>query len=1356
MRCIGKNRIDQRNHNRCLWWLFVIIVVIPLHLFSQRVDAGWKVVRSTPAELIIEYRPVYLPTKEVRIGQQTFTEINFIGSISLSFKYEGYPDTRFASSCIGLPSRSVHAAVIAATYDEVSGINLPPIQIRKYGIGQTDNEKNQLTYPAFNQAAYSSTTYSPDTLARIVEIREVQQMLVANLEIFPVQYNAAARSVRKYNRVVVQIQFGTPSVYTAAGASSSPVLSVLLNKETARNWRTRIPALAKTPNPGVLAIGEWYRIEVKNTGIYKLDYTMLKNAGINIDQIDPRTIKIYNNGGKELPELVYTPRPYDLVENAILVVGKDDGKFDSNDAVLFYGISPRGWTYDKSRKTFRHYINDYTESNYYWLTFNGVPGKRMIIVSETESQNPYRLPSIVGKIFYEEETNKIILGGEEGSGRQWYGPKLTYQFNSLTRRETLSDAIPGSTVRFRVKAVAHSDERSNILVSQDNIALGTLNFSSLSGSGEAESPPEIELAGRVPTGTAQTMIQFLYRSQSVGAEAYLDWYDILYQREPRAVSDELPFDSPDTSAVVLYHLDGFTSADLKVFDVSDYSNIKIRQTHAAALTGYDFQAQASHGNLSSYFAITPPAYKTPLGIQKMANSDLHGVDPSADLIIITHKDFWDAASRLATYRNTNVRSLVKTVVVDVAEIYNEFASGQPDPVAIRNYIQHAYTTWKNPPKYILLFGDGTYDYKNILGRGNSWIPPYETVESLSYIYSYAYDDFYVMLDTASQVPTISVGRITCRSSDEANVWVDKIIGYETSTDYDEWRNLLIFCADDGLISGAQIYSQTDHTDSAESLSINYTPKRFDQKKIYLVEYPTVLSSSGRTKPEAAEALIDQWNRGALMICWIGHGNPEYWAHEHFFDRSKTVPRLNNGTRLPIVVAATCDFGHYDALEQSGAEDLASRKEGGSLVTVSTSRAVYGNYNAAFCNSLYSELLGRTDSIGQINRLGDAWIRAKQSFYDLTNNQKFHIIGDPSILPLAPRALVAIDSIDTTAVTETGTIPIHALKKTTIRGHLKPPLNAPSARPMQISVVVRDGNKHIALTDELNGHFNFDKPGDILFRGIVSVSNGKFSGTFIPPKDISYSDKNGRITLYANDGAQDAVGYSNSILIGAVDSTMATDTQGPQISLYLQSRNFRSGDLVDENPTLYVDLFDENGINLSTASIGHGLDLWLDDASKSISLSEYFRSALDSYQKGTIEYPLQSIASGDHTLKVRAWDTFNNSAMAETRFRVASSNTFTVSDVMNYPDPFSSQTTFTFNHNQIEGINVEIKIYTIAGRLIRTIKESGISESFVRIPWDGTDSDGSPIANGVYLYKIIVKTTGGDKTQEVLGKLAVLR
>lgn len=250
MECTGIQYRSWRNILYHYLWLFVVIITInSLCLFSQQVDPGWNVIRSTPSELIIEYRPVYLPSKEVHIGQQTFTTIDFLGSISFSYQHEGYPDIRFASSCIGVPSRTIHTTIIAATYDEVPGISLPPIQVMDGRINEAATENNRQKNPAFNQAAYSSMIYLPDTLARVIEIREVQQMLVANIEIFPVQFNAAAHSVRKYNRIVIQIQFGIPAVYTVPAASPSPILSVMLNKETARSWRTRLPVSEKSTDP---------------------------------------------------------------------------------------------------------------------------------------------------------------------------------------------------------------------------------------------------------------------------------------------------------------------------------------------------------------------------------------------------------------------------------------------------------------------------------------------------------------------------------------------------------------------------------------------------------------------------------------------------------------------------------------------------------------------------------------------------------------------------------------------------------------------------------------------------------------------------------------------------------------------------------------------------------------------------------------------------------------------------------------------------------------------------------------------------------------------------------------------------
>ena len=288
------------------------------------------------------------------------------------------------------------------------------------------------------------------------------------------------------------------------------------------------------------------------------------------------------------------------------------------------------------------------------------------------------------------------------------------------------------------------------------------------------------------------------------------------------------------------------------------------------------------------------------------------------------------------------------------------------------------------------------------------------------------------------------------------------------------------------------------------------------------------------------------------------------------------------------------------------------------------------------------------------------------------------------------------------------------------------------------------------------HFSFVKPGGVLFRGEQTITNGSMDAQFVVPKDISYSNDFGRITLYFWNTSTDGAGYSTNIRIGGTDTTAATDVTGPQINLYLDKKSFRSGDVVSASPLLIASLRDDHGINTSSASVGHRIEAWLDSKAESIDLSDYYQSNIDSFQTGSVEYPLSGLSQGTHRLKMRAWDTYNNSSVSQTVFDVVTSVGLQLSNIYNYPNPFASSTIFTLQHNQLNIVDAEIKIYTVAGRLIQILERKNLSDSFIQIPWDGHDREGDALANGVYLYKVIVKTQDGRLTSEALGKLSIMK
>ncbi|MDE3057950.1 MAG: hypothetical protein KGJ59_08335, partial [Bacteroidota bacterium] len=394
------------------------------------------------------------------------------------------------------------------------------------------------------------------------------------------------------------------------------------------------------------------------------------------------------------------------------------------------------------------------------------------------------------------------------------------------------------------------------------------------------------------------------------------------------------------------------------------------------------------------------------------------------------------------------------------------------------------------------------------------------------------------------------------------------------------------------------------------------------------------------------------------------------------------------------------------------------------------------------------------------RLGDALILAKNTVTgsSLQNKQKYHLLGDPTLRLAVPRLVASIDSINGIPIAQSQPDTLRALEKVTLKGAVRDNSGAVQTGVNGTTLVtVYDSQRDRQIVDDLGNTFNFVQTGGIIYKGEDTLNNGQFSATFIIPKDISYENKSGRLSVYFSTQASDGRGYTENIVVGGTSSDTITDTQGPSIKIYLDNDAFRSGDLVSENPLLYVDLHDSSGINTSTSGIGHRLEAWLDDSSKGIDLSDFYTGKKDSYQEGVVHYQLSGIASGQHTLRVKAWDVYNNSSEESIEFTVATSATLSIQNVYNIPNPVSaSRTTFTFQQNQLTPIDVHIKIYTVAGRLVQTLDRYAVADRFVEIPWDCRDRDGDMLGNGVYLYKVMASTVDGRMTSEALGKLAIVR
>jgi hypothetical protein len=672
---------------------------------------------------------------------------------------------------------------------------------------------------------------------------------------------------------------------------------------------------------------------------------------------------------------------------------------------------------------------------------------------------------------------------------------------------------------------------------------------------------------------------------------------------------------------------------------------------------------------------------------------------------------------------------------------------------VRDFIKYAYDNWQITPQYVVLFGKGTYDAKNIEGFNDNFVPTWQSTESLQMLSSYTSDDFFVTVDGVDGNIDLVSGRVTARNIVEANNYVSKVIDYEQNSKKDVWKNLITLVADDGRTSTGN--EGSEHTAPTEWIANQVLPESFDLNKIYLADYPVVITGAGRRKPQVNEDIIEAINNGTLLINYIGHGNPEVWAHEIVFEKSVTIPQLKNSEYF-FLTAATCDFAYYDVPNlQSGAEEMILLKEAGAIASLSSPRLVFSSLNQQLNYQFLRDLFSSSrDTLNLIKPIGAAYFSTKQSFSSI-NDKKYHLFGDPSIRLQVPQYEGSVDSINgLPLITD---IQLKALSNTKISGTIKTPTNEMWEDFNGEGILTVFDSERTKLLEEIN-NYPMVIQGGVIFRGRVSVGNGEFNASFAVPKDILYENKNGKIIFYFFDENSDGLAFTRNITIGGTDTTAVNDGEGPEIEIYFDDASYYGSYLVGPEPRLIAKLNDETGLNTTGTGVGHKLEGILnEDDSNPIDFTNYFTGELDAGGKtGEINFKFNSMEEGDYTLLVKAWDVFNNFSSESSFFTVVSDDQLVVRDVYNYPNPFNSSTTFTFQHNLNGTINASIKIYTIAGRMIKVIEASTINDKFVKIPWDGRDEDGDILANGTYLYKIIVRSDNGDFSQSILGKMAVIK
>jgi hypothetical protein len=1311
---------------------------------QQRVVPGSDVtlLESTAAGITIEYTPQYRDDIKIIEGEREYRRPVFERSSIAEYCDAGKPDLRFRSVPLLVPGRRQNSiTVIAADYETIQGYPLAPVPSRTRAHGEEISREHFVLVDGIHAG------FTPIELAVLGIVGEVKGVYTSSVNLFPIQFDPVSKTLRKYSRILIRVNYGERDQIRSSSVELEWARTFINYTEGLR-WIPAVTLLKKgVQYNSLLSTGTWYKLEVKEDGMYKIDASYLRSLGIDLSSIGSiRSIRIFSGNGRTLPAELNASCLSDLAEVAVEY---------RTDTLLFYGKAAAGWDYSADSKLFYHYTNPYSNSNYYFLQVAtaGANGKPMQVTS-LNLQPDIRTDQTTGKVYFEEDKVNLVQ-----SGLKWVSAQLS-PGDSRVVMNKLNGIVAGTPISYRYQFLSRSDVDAVFTVDETGNEIIRREISYMSNMDPVEVPYAVEEGGRVvwtPTLTDdRSNLKISYNVNSKIALGWIDWIEILYKQKLIPVNNSLLFTSPDTTGTVEYTLTQFYNSapsEMSVYDVTDPLSVKKFSLKPDPVNGtFTLLDTVSRVRMKTYWAGLTAAFKLP-------STNLRGMTPGAQFVIITHKDFISEAIKLKNQKeNLPGTEKLSTAVIDIDTIYNEFGFGVADPVAIRNFIRYTVNNWAPAPKYILLIGNGNYDYKKILGNDQVWVPTFETQYSLSQVSSYNYDEFFVMLDSLNEsIMSLPIGRLPARNLTDARLMIDRIIKYENAPRHGPWKNTITIVADDNYI-----HEDTDpapNQEQAEALARSHTPPMYEIKKIYIMDYPTVYSSSGRGKPDARQAIIDQVNRGTLILNYTGHGNPKVWAHESILTQEDVRTLFTNVDYPTFVVAATCDWGRFDeAGEQSSAEDMMMNTRGGAIGVFSATRPVYSNDNALTNYALYDVLLP-TNSFTLSPRLGDAMVIAKNDSRvtaNIENKRKYHLLGDPTLRLAIPRMVIMIDSINGKPVTSVSVDTLSPLSKVRISASVQTQgkLVIDSVQAVA-AVAVFDADRSRTVIDN-GSSYTFSLPGPVIYKGDNSIRNGRMQASFIIPKDISYENKNGRVAVYFSNAVTDGRGFTDRIIIGGTSSVSGTDAEGPSIAIFLGSEAFRSGDVTNENPLLIVQMRDSSGINAAGAGIGHRIETWIDDNPKSTDLTDHYSSKIDNFMEGEVRYQFAGLPPGRHSLKVRGWDVYNNSTTATVDFYVSSGASLTITNIYALPNPARNGTAFTFQLNHIEPVDIRIKIYTLGGRLIKTLTTSGVEGPFVRVPWDCRDEDGDQIGNGTYLYKVLARTVDGKFSSEATGKLSILR
>jgi hypothetical protein len=1115
----------------------------------------------------------------------------------------------------------------------------------------------------------------------------------------------------------------------------------------------------------VLSSGEWFRIAITTDGVYRIDYSKLKQLGL----ANPSNPRIFCNNFGQLSYNNNAPKPDDLKELSIFISGSDT-ILNEGEYLLFFGKGTSRWIYNDTTGEYDFLRHNYSDTAFYFITSDSPPGKRVIVAKDTSLPVSYHSSKSDALFIHEQDNENLIK-----SGREWF-QQISGSIG-IRINPGFTDLLPSEKIKYRIRVAARASVPTIFRLHEGESLKKSIQIQGINLYNYTGTYAQItsDTGSIIPESTSPVYEIRFNNNGEPGAKGWIDYVQLQGRRSNLFTGPDMQYS--DSKSVAPDRITGFAIRslinDAIVWDISDPLNAK--QIHITR-TGDSITFKAATETLKTFIAFTTAnAFIPSIKPAAIPNQNLHSSVP-VDMIIITHPIFRTYAEKLANIHLNN--SGLISQVVTLEQVYNEFSGGIPDICAIRNFVRMKYQKQKgtiHPLKYLLLFGDGSYENKTLPPNNPNFIPTYQSQNSNVIVSSFTSDDFYGLLEDGEgeveedgqrilkDTLEIGIGRLPVSDTIQAGIVLSKIIRYLDPANMGEWKNVICITADDE--------DGNAHISDAEGLAslLKDSVPSFNVEKIYLDAFRQTTTVNGQSYPDVTKAINDRINSGCLIFNYSGHGNENGLAHERVL-KTEDINSWKNSGKLPLFITATCEFSRFDDIEiniitremtgkTSAGEMVLLNRDGGGIALMSTTRVVYSAPNYFLNKNIFNFAFNRDES-GNTLRLGDIIRIAKNNSGSGPNKRNFSLLGDPALKLAYPwHGQVLTDSINNVPISD-NLDSLKALALVTVAGHIEDPEgNLMHTFNGVVSPLVYDkASKIKTLANDGGQTMEFNLMNNVLFSGKTMAKDGRFRFTFIVPRDIDYSFGTGKISYYANDYFEDMNGNFTDIVVGGFSNATFIDTDGPDITLYMNDTLFRNGGITDNNPKLMAIIEDKGGINTTGSGIGHDLTGFLDnDPNRSFVLNNYFENDFDNYMRGRIIYDLSGLSGGNHSLTVKAWDNFNNSSEKSILFLVETGEKFILKNLLNYPNPFLSETRISAEHNRPEAeFDVTINIFNLNGRIIKIIKTKVPSTGYALPPvmWDGNDDGGMRVARGIYPYTVIV-TTGSGETARASGRMIIL-